>query len=56
VTVFHPLVPVDAQKLPRGFERQWADEPGAALETMIPNILATLAVWKAVFEATRPDN
>jgi hypothetical protein len=32
-------------KLPGGIERRWADEPGAALETMIPNILASFTVW-----------
>jgi hypothetical protein len=32
-------------KLPGGIERRWADEPGAALETRIPNILASFAVW-----------
>jgi hypothetical protein len=46
---------IDA-KLPRGIERLWADKPGAALETKIPNILATVAVWKAVLEVTRPEN
>jgi DNA-binding transcriptional LysR family regulator len=32
-------------KLPDGIERRWADEPGAALETRIPNILASFSVW-----------
>jgi hypothetical protein len=32
-------------KLPGGIERRWADESGAALETRIPNILASFAVW-----------
>jgi hypothetical protein len=32
-------------KIPGGIERRWADEPGAALETRIPNILASFAVW-----------
>jgi hypothetical protein len=32
-------------KLPDGIERRWPDEPGAALETRIPNILASFTVW-----------
>lgn len=32
-------------KLPGGIERRWADESGAALETRIPNILASFTVW-----------
>jgi hypothetical protein len=32
-------------KLPGGIERRWADEVDAALETRIPNILASFAVW-----------
>ena len=40
---------IDA-KLPGGIERRWADEPGAALETRIPNILASFAVWAAVLK------
>jgi hypothetical protein len=32
-------------KLPGGIEGRWADEPDAALETRIPNILASFAVW-----------
>jgi hypothetical protein len=35
---------IDA-KFPGGIERRWADEPDAALETRIPNILASFAVW-----------
>jgi hypothetical protein len=35
---------IDA-KLPGGIERRWADESDAALETRIPNILASFAVW-----------
>jgi hypothetical protein len=38
---------IDA-RLPGGIERRWADESGAALETRIPNILASFAVWAAV--------
>jgi hypothetical protein len=40
---------IDA-KLPGGIERRWADEPDAALETRIPNILASFAVWAAVLK------
>jgi len=32
-------------KLPTGIQRHWADELGDALETQIPNILASFAVW-----------
>jgi hypothetical protein len=32
-------------KLPAGIERRWADEPGTVLETKIPNIFASFAVW-----------
>jgi hypothetical protein len=32
-------------KLPAGIERRWADEPGAGLETRIPDIMASFAVW-----------
>jgi hypothetical protein len=32
-------------RLPAGIERHWADELGATLETRIPNILASFAVW-----------
>jgi hypothetical protein len=35
---------IDA-KLPKGIERRWQDEPGAALETRIPDIMASFAVW-----------
>jgi hypothetical protein len=34
-----------AARLPAGIESHWTDEQGAALETRIPNILASFAVW-----------
>lgn len=32
-------------RLPSGIERDWEDEPGAPLETRIPDIIASLVVW-----------
>jgi hypothetical protein len=37
-------------RLPAGVPRHWADELGDALETRIPNILASFAVWAAMHE------
>jgi len=36
-----------------GLKRQWEDEPGATLESQLPNILATFAVWDAVTAPAR---
>jgi hypothetical protein len=43
---------LDAKML-GGLKRQWEDEPDAALETQMPNILATFAVWAAVTAPAR---
>lgn len=37
-------------KLPGGIERRWSDEAGVALETRIPNILASFVVWATVLK------
>ena len=42
-------------KLPGGIERRWADEPGAGLETQIPNILASFAVWAEYQKGQSPQ-
>jgi hypothetical protein len=34
-------------RLPKGIETNWEDEPGRPLETRIPHILASFAVWAA---------
>jgi hypothetical protein len=36
-----------------GLKRQWEDEPGVTLESLMPNILATFAVWNAVTAPAR---
>jgi hypothetical protein len=43
---------MDAQFL-SGLKRQWEDEPGATLESQMPNILATFAAWDAVTAPAR---
>jgi hypothetical protein len=40
----HLYCKIDA-KLPAGIERDWEDEPSAPLETRIPDIMASFAVW-----------
>jgi len=42
-------------RLPTGIESRWADELGAALETRIPNILASFAVWAQHQERQAPS-
>jgi hypothetical protein len=32
-------------RLPKGIEARWEDEPGRSLETRIPDIMASFAVW-----------
>jgi hypothetical protein len=32
-------------RLPPGIEKDWEDEPGAPLETRIPDVIASFAVW-----------
>jgi hypothetical protein len=43
---------MDAKML-GGLKRQWEDEPTVSLETQMPNILATFAVWAAVTAPAR---
>jgi hypothetical protein len=43
---------MDAKML-GGLKRQWEDEPTVSLETQMPDILATFAVWAAVTAPAR---
>jgi hypothetical protein len=43
---------MDAKML-GGLKRQWEDEPTVSLETQMPNILATFAVWAAITAPAR---
>jgi hypothetical protein len=41
-------------RLPKGIETNWEDEPDCPLETRIPHILASFAVWAAVAKQQEP--